>query len=91
MICKNTDTINKIEADEQKVSTEDFSQSTPLSLLQNKFSVYAVSKWIKYSVPSPQSELFIKYNYYTKKRILSPEELFMTNFTLWIERIETKR
>ncbi len=85
------ETINKIEADDQKVSTEDFSQSTPLSLLQNKFSVYAVSKWIKYSVPSPQSELFIKYNYYTKKRILSPEELFMTNFTLWIERIETKR
>ena len=85
------ETINKIEVDEQKVSTEDFSQCTPLSLLQNKFSVYAVSKWIKYSVPSPQSELFIKYNYYTKKRILSPEELFMTNFTLWIERIETKR
>ena len=85
------ETINKIEADDQKVSTEDFSQSTPLSLLQNKFSVYAVSKWIKYSVPSPQSELFIKYNYYSKKRILSPEELFMTNFTLWIERIETKR
>ena len=85
------ETINKIEAVDQKVSTEDFSQSTPLSLLQNKFSVYAVSKWIKYSVPSPQSELFIKYNYYTKKRILSPEELFMTNFTLWIERIETKR
>ena len=85
------ETINKIEADDQKVSTEDFSQCTPLSLLQNKFSVYAVSKWIKYSVPSPQSELFIKYNYYTKKRILSPEELFMTNFTLWIERIETKR
>ena len=88
---KEIETINKIEVEDKKILTEDFSQCTPLTLLNNKFSIYAVSKWLKYSVPSPQSELFIKYNYYTKKHILSPDELFMTNFTLWIERIETKR
>ena len=41
---------------------KDFSQCTPISLLQDKFSVYAVSKWIKFSLPHPQYELSIKSN-----------------------------
>ena len=85
---------NQEEIMEQKESiksTEDFSQCTPISLLNNKFSIYAVSKWIKYSIPNPQSEIFIK-NYSTSnKNIIDPTNLFITNFTLWIERIETKR
>ena len=27
---------------------KDFSQNTPISLLQEKYFIYAVSKWIKY-------------------------------------------
>ena len=76
---------------EKKITTQDFTQYTPISLLQDKFSIYAVSKWIKYSIPSPQSELFIKNSYTSKNHGIFDVELLMTNFTLWIERIETKR
>ena len=80
-----------IEIKKEKIIIQDFSQCTPLSLLQPKFSVYAVSKWIKYSIPNPQCELFIKRSYLSKNIRMFPFELLMTNFTLWIERIETKR
>jgi hypothetical protein len=70
---------------------EDFSQNTPISLLQEKYFIYAVSKWIKYSLPNPQSQLYIKYSYKTGHPLFDPIHLVMTNFTLWIERIETKR
>ena len=74
---------------------KDFSQCTPISLLQDKFSVYAVSKWIKFSLPHPQYELYIKSNnnIISNKNINYTDQtnLLITNFTLWIERIETKR
>ena len=71
--------------------TEDFSQNTPISLLQEKYFIYAVSKWIKYSIPYPQSQMYVKYSYKTGHPMFDPINLIMTNFTLWIERIETKR
>ena len=40
---------------------KDFGQCTPIALLQEKYFVYAVSKWAKYSDVIPQSKLFIKY------------------------------
>ena len=70
---------------------EDFSQNTPISLLQEKYFIYAVSKWIKFSIPNPQSQLYIKYSYKAGHPKFDPINLIMTNFTLWIERIETKR
>ena len=74
---------------------KDFSQCTPISLLQDKFSVYAVSKWIKFSLPHPQYELSIKSNnnIISNKNINYTDQtnLLITNFTLWIERKETKR
>ena len=70
---------------------EDFSQNTPISLLQEKYFIYAVSKWIKYSLPNPQSQLYVKYSYKSGHPMFDPINLVMTNFTLWIERIETKR
>ena len=70
---------------------QDFTQNTPISLLQEKYFIYAVSKWIKYSIPNPQSQLYIKYSYKTGHPMFDPINLIMTNFTLWIERIETKR
>ena len=82
-----------IQISDPKIPTEDFSQNTPISLLQDKFSVYAVSKWIKFSVPHPQKELIIKSKEMSNSFIAYKESanLLITNFTLWIERIETKR
>ena len=82
-----------IQISDPKIPTEDFSQNTPISLLQDKFSVYAVSKWIKFSVPHPQKELIIKSKEMSNSYIAYKESanLLITNFTLWIERIETKR
>ena len=82
-----------IQISDPKISTEDFSQNTPISLLQDKFSVYAVSKWIKFSVPHPQKELIIKSKDISNSYIAYKDQtnLLITNFTLWIERIETKR
>ena len=82
-----------IQISDPKIPTEDFSQNTPISLLQDKFSVYAVSKWIKFSVPHPQKELIIKSKDMSNSSMAYKESsnLLITNFTLWIERIETKR
>ena len=82
-----------VQISDPKIPTEDFSQNTPISLLQDKFSVYAVSKWIKFSIPHPQKELIIKSKEMSNSYIAYKESanLLITNFTLWIERIETKR
>ena len=94
-----SDYINKIKGGEndfeyllnKNKEMEDFSQNTPISLLQEKYFIYAVSKWIKFSMPNPQSQLYVKYSYKTGHPMFDPINLIMTNFTLWIERIETKR
>ena len=69
---------------------EDFFQSTPISLLKEKSFIYIVSKWVKYSIPHPQSQIYAKYSYKTGHPLFDPITLSITNFTLWIERIETK-
>ena len=69
---------------------EDFGQSTPISLLREKSFIYIVSKWVKYSIPHPQSQIYAKYSYKTGHPLFDPITLSITNFTLWIERIETK-
>ena len=94
-----SDYINKVKGGEndfeyllnKNKEMEDFSQNTPISLLQEKYFIYAVSKWIKFSMPNPQSQLYVKYSYKTGHPMFDPINLIMTNFTLWIERIETKR
>ena len=85
---------NKKEKDKDidiEKSIQDFGQTTPISLLYEKYFIYAVSKWIKLSVPSPQNEIYINYNYKSDKILYEPTSLMITNFTLWIERIETMR
>ena len=69
---------------------EDFGQTTPISLLQEKCFIYMVSKWVKYSLPQPQNSLYIKYSYKSGHPLFDPINLGITNFTLWIERIKTK-
>ena len=70
--------------------TEDFSQNTPISLLHEKYFVYAVSKWAKYSAVIPQFQLYVKYNYKAGRPKFDPINLDINNFTLWIEKIQTK-
>ena len=67
---------------------EDFGQVTPISLLKEKYFIYIVSKWVKYSIPQPQSQIYAKYSYKNGHPLFDPIILQMTNFTLWIERIE---
>ena len=88
--------VNQMKAESeysvQKIKeTEDFSQCTPISLLKDKYFVYAVSKWAKYSTVSQQSQLFIKFNFKSGHPKFDPLFLDMTNFTLWIEKIHTKK
>ena len=71
--------------------TEDFSQNTPISLLQEKYFLYAVSKWAKYSVINPQEQFVIKYFYSSGHPKFDSVNLDITNFTLWIEKIQTKK
>ena len=70
--------------------TEDFTQNTPISLLHEKYFIYAVSKWAKYSAVIPQFQLYVKYNYKAGHPKFDPINLDITNFTLWIEKIQTK-
>ena len=87
-------TKQKMESDYslQKIKeTEDFSQCTPISLLREKYFLYAISKWAKYSVVNPQTQIYIKYNYKSGHPKFDPILLDMTNFTLWIEKIHTKK
>lgn len=76
----------------QKIKeTEDFSQNTPISLLQEKYFLYAVSKWAKYSIINPQEQFCLKFSYSSGHPKFDPILLDMTNFTLWIEKIQSKK
>ena len=77
---------------------EDFGETTPLYMLNDKFYVFAVSRNIKYSIQSPQPNL----NYINNKNdnVLRSKKGFNTingfnrdkikinHFSLWIERID---
>ena len=47
----------------KEIKTKDFGQSTPISLLKEKYFVYAVSKWSKYSIINSEINIYIKYHY----------------------------
>lgn len=80
------------EYSSQKIKeTEDFGQTTPISLLQEKYFLYAVSKWAKFSIINPQSQLVIKYSHKSGHPLFDPIHLDITNFTLWIEKIQSKK
>ena len=83
-----TNTSVPLERQETK-ETEDFSQCTPISLLQEKYFLYAVSKWAKYSIVNPQDNFFIKYYYKSGHPKFDPILLDITNFCLWIEKIKS--
>ena len=68
---------------------QDFGQSTPLSMLYEKFLVFAVSRNIKYSVNSPQNNVFyINELNKIKKYGFDSEKLSINKFSLWVEKID---
>ena len=68
---------------------QDFGQSTPLSMLYEKFLVFAVSRNIKYSVNSPQNNVFyINEINKIKKYGFDSEKLLVNKFSLWVEKID---
>ena len=68
--------------------TKDFGESTPISLLKDKYFIYAVSKWSKYSTINPEINLYLKYNYKSGHPKFDSNILEMTNFYLVIEKIK---
>ena len=82
--------INEFKLKGKKILYQDFGETTPLSMLQNKFYVYAVSRNIKYSIQSPQP--FITYvnnaNNYVNKKGAGFKNIKINHFSLWIERID---
>lgn len=79
--------------DNSKRTFEDFGQSTPLSMLDEKFYVYAVSRTNKYSIKSSQSNISLLRKYSNSigyKTIFSFDmnNLNINHFSLWIEKLE---
>ena len=78
-----------------KRTFEDFGQYTPLSLLNEKFFVYAVSRINKYSTKSSQLNISLLRKYKNSigfKTISSFDmnNLNINHFSLWIEKIDKK-
>ena len=79
--------------DNNKTTFEDFGQCTPLSLLDEKFYVYAVSRNNKHSIKSSQFNISLLRKYSNSigyKTIFSFDmnNLNINHFSLWIEAIE---
>lgn len=74
-----------------KKSSKDFGQYTPLSMLNEKFFVFAVSRNIKYSIPERQGFLnFINYNNHIKKNNCF-DILKQNSFNLKIENLNNSK
>ena len=68
---------------------QDFGQSTPLSMLYEKFLVFAVSRNIKYSVNSPQNNVFYVNDLNkNNKNGFDSDKLAVNKFSLWVEKID---
>ena len=76
--------------EKNNIKKNDFGQSTPASLLTDKFLIYAVSKNLKYSIPITQNN-FSFLNNYVKKNIFDENYIRITGFCLWIEKVDKSR
>ena len=85
---------NKVEKKEKNnskniiIKSKDFGQSTPISLLKEKYFIYAVSKWSKYSIINPEINLYYKYSYKSGFPKFDSNILKINNFYLGIEKIK---
>ena len=86
---------DKINENKCKNDSEDFGQYTPLTMLQEKFYLYAVSRNSKYSIQSPQLCISFLGNYNKNENIngfsFNINRLNVNHFSLWIERIESNK
>lgn len=84
--------LNKIEKNNIKEihikKSEDFGQSTPIHLLKNKYFIYAVSKWSKYSTINPEINIFYNYCYKSGHPKFDSNILEKNNFYIMIEKIK---
>ena len=87
---KENNVENKNELENKKY--EEFGQCTPLTMLQDKFYVYAVSRINKYLFKSPQSSITFINNSNKIENISRPSfninRLKINHFSLWIEKID---
>jgi hypothetical protein len=71
---------------------QNFGQCTPITMLYDKFLVFGVSRNIKYSVHSPQSNICFPCPLNKIKTSSSvgfdKEKLSMNKFSLWVEKID---
>jgi hypothetical protein len=71
---------------------QNFGQSTPISMLYDKFLIFSVSRNIKYCVHSPQSNIYYPNIINRQKNStnagFSQDKLNINKFYLWIEKIE---
>jgi len=76
---------SEVNYPKEKKSSGDFGQYTPISMLNDKFHVYAVSRNIKYSIPQRQGFInFLSYN----QGSFNYNKLEKNNFSLKIEWYE---
>ena len=81
---------NSSQSEINKNNSQDFGQYTPLSMLNDKFIIFATSRNIKYCVPESQGFFnFVNYNKYGIK-FFKKENLKKNKFSLNIERCDTK-
>ena len=71
----------------KKIIELKISQSTPISLLKEKYFIYAVSKWSKYSTINSEINIYLKYNYKAGHPKFDSNALTINNFYLGIEKI----
>ena len=76
------------QINELKKITSDFGQCTPISLLKEKYFIYAVSKWSKFSCINSEINLYIKYDYKSGHPKFDDNILKSNNFYLRIEKIK---
>ena len=85
----------EVNINEPKKIFQDFEQNTPLSMLNEKFYVYAVSRNIKYSILSSKPNInyinYINNNSKSMKKndiIFDKSKLMINHFRLQIEKID---
>ena len=79
---------NKKITESEKKETNDFGQSTPISLLKEKYFIYAVSKWSKFSNINSEINLYMKYDYKSGHPKFDYNILKSNHFYLRIEKIK---
>ena len=80
--------IKNINQETKIKEKNDFGQSTPISLLKDKYFIYAVSKWSKFSTINSETNMYIRYNYKSGHPRFDSNILKINNFYLRIEKIK---